>query len=186
MTSMTDLEPITSRLAADLAGTFPEVVRTLSGGLYSGALRMLGNRQDAEDVTQEALIRAYRTLETYPTERIEQLRLRGWLWTITANLCRNRLRQHARRPAIPIDASTAVEPTPGPDDEAIQSETAAELSAHLLSLPWSMRSAVVLRHVVGLTPEEIATALDRPAGTVRSDIHRGLTRLRALYAEESP
>jgi RNA polymerase sigma factor (sigma-70 family) len=184
MTSMTDLEPMAAGLAADLPGTFPELVRELSGGLYSGALRMLGDRQDAEDVTQEALVRAYRALEAYPADRIEQLRLRGWMWTITANLCRNRLRQRSRRPTVPIDPSLPADPSAGPADEAIRSEAADELAAHLLSLPWPMRSAVVLRHVAGLGVDEIAAALDRPPGTVRSDIHRGLARLRALYTEE--
>jgi RNA polymerase sigma factor (sigma-70 family) len=186
MKSMTDLEPMTARLAVDLTGTFPELVRELSGGLFSGALRMLGDRQDAEDVTQEALVRAYRALESYSTDRIEQLQLRGWLWAITANLCRNRLRQRARRPTTPIDPSIAVEPSPGPADEAVRSEAVDELVGHLLSLPWPMRSAVVLRHVVGLGADEIAVALNRPAGTVRSDIHRGLARLRTLYTEEHP
>jgi RNA polymerase sigma factor (sigma-70 family) len=186
MTTMTDIDPLTARLADDLDGAFPDLVRDTSGDLYTGALRMLGDREDAEDVTQEALVRAYRALASYPAERISQLSLRGWLWTITANLCRNRLRQRSRRPTVPFDPATLIEPSPGPDDETLRSEATRELLELLLALPWPLRSAVVLRHVVGLTAEEIAIAVNRPAATVRSDIRRGLARLRKHYPEEQP
>lgn len=181
---MTETEPLAARLAADLDGVFPEVVRLLTGDLYSGALRMLGDRGDAEDVTQEALLRAYRALAVYPAERIEQMRLRAWVWTIAANLCRNRLRRRARRPEIPAPTPERPDPADGPDDEVIRSELGEELASLLLMLPWPMRRAVVLRHVVGLSSDEISEALGRPASTVRSDIRRGLARLRDLYPEE--
>jgi RNA polymerase sigma factor (sigma-70 family) len=189
MKTMTPADPLCARLADDLHRAFPELVEAFAPGLYSGALRMLGHRQDAEDVTQDALIRAFRALETYPAQRIRDLRVQAWLWTITANLCRNRLRQRSRRPASTLDSehsTVPVEPSPGPADEALMSETARDLADMLLALPWAMRSAVVLRHVVGLTTDEIAEALDRPAGTVRSDISRGLARLRDLHQEDLP
>jgi RNA polymerase sigma factor (sigma-70 family) len=173
------------RLSKDLDAVFPEVVAALSPGIYSGALRMLGHRQDAEDVTQDSLIRAYNALDGYPPERIATLRLPGWLWTIAANLCRNRLRQRSRKPTLPLDGPEPADRAPGPAERAEGTEMADLLTAHLLTLSWPMRSAVVLRHVVGLTPDEIATALSRPSATVRSDIHRGLNRLRHLLEEES-
>jgi RNA polymerase sigma factor (sigma-70 family) len=178
-TMTADLE-LTARLAADLDAAFPDVVRLLGGDVYSGALRMLGNRHDAEDVTQDALVRAYRALSDYPPERIEQLRLRGWVWTIAANLCRNRLRARARRPTMSIETDIAAT-APTPDDEAAGVETRRELAASLLTLPIHMRVAVVMRHVVGLSVGEISEAVGRPPATVRSDIHRGLARLRDLH-----
>lgn len=181
-----DLAGLRTRLARDLDGAFPDLVERLSPGLYSGALRMLGDRHDAEDVTQDALIRAYQALSTYPRQRIAEMRLDGWVWTIAANLCRNRLRQRSRRPAVPIDDLNTVDEARLPDDVALAGETSDELAEHLLKLTWPMRSAVVLRHVVGLSADEIATALGRPPATVRSDISRGLARLRTLYAEEAP
>jgi RNA polymerase sigma-70 factor (ECF subfamily) len=63
-------------------------------------------------------------------------------------------------------------------------ESQRELAGLLLDLPWEMRTAVVLKHVVGLSYAEIADALDRPSGTVRSDVSRGLSRLRTLLEEE--
>jgi RNA polymerase sigma factor (sigma-70 family) len=177
---------LTDLLASDVDAAFPDVVRLVGSDVYAGALRMLGNRHDAEDVTQEALVRAYRALVTYPPARIRELRLRAWVWTIAANLCRNHIRQRARRPAAALHDTDPLDPSDGPDVQAVHAETAGELAGALLTLPWPMRRAVVLRHVVGLTSEEIADAVGRPAATVRSDIHRGLTRLRALYPEEAP
>lgn len=183
MSTMT-AESITARLADDLDATFPEVVREVSSDLYSGAYRMLGNRQDAEDVAQEALVRAYRALSGYDPARIRDLRLRPWLWTIAANLCRNRLRSRARKRASSLDDHDPADTGPGPETVAERSHLRDELARLLLDLPWPMRTAVVLHHVVGMPYDEIATALERPAATVRSDVHRGLARLRAAYLTE--
>ncbi len=79
-------------LAADRDAAFPHLVRALIDGIYSGALRLTGSRADAEDVAQDAFLRAYRALGTYSPERIRELRLREWVWAIAANLCRNRAR----------------------------------------------------------------------------------------------
>jgi RNA polymerase sigma factor (sigma-70 family) len=185
METMTDLSDLAVRLSKDVDTVFPEVVQVLSPGLYSGALRMLGHRQDAEDITQDALISAYRALGEYPPDRVAALRLPGWLWTIAANLCRNRLRQRSRKTTLPLDGPEPADGGAGPDERALQSDLGDQLSAHLLTLSWPMRSAVVLRHVVGLTTDEISTALGRPSATVRSDIHRGLERLRHLLEEET-
>jgi len=177
-------DPLAARLAADLDGAFPDMVRQVSSGLYSGALRMLGNARDAEEVAQDALVRAYRALREYPEDRIRELRLRGWVWTIAANLCRNRLRSRARRPQRSLEGIDTADAGRGPESETLSSETRSELAALLLHLPWETRSAIVLKHVVGLSYAEIADALDRPSGTVRSDVSRGLARLRTALEEE--
>jgi RNA polymerase sigma factor (sigma-70 family) len=182
MTTMT-ADPLAARLADDLDGAFPDVVREVSPGLYSGALRMLGNARDAEEVTQDALVRAYRALQGYPKSRIRELRLRGWVWTIAANLCRNRLRSRARRPQRTLDGLDPSDPGTGPEGAALSTEAQSELAALLLDLPWEVRTAIVLKHVVGLTYAEISEALDRPAGTIRSDVSRGLARLRSNLEE---
>ncbi len=177
-------DPLTDRLAADLDEAFPDVVREVTDGLFTGAYRMLGDRQEAEDVTQEALIRAYRALAGYPAERIRELRLRPWVWTIAANLCRNRLRSRGRRPSVPLVDHDPPDGAPGPDDHAEAVELQGDLARLVADLPWAMRAAVVLHHVVGMPYDEISIALDRPATTIRSDAHRGLARLRAALPEE--
>ena len=185
MTRSESTDRLTAALARDLDGTFPAVVRQHQNGLYSGALRMLGNPHDAEDVVQEALVCAYRALEGYNADRIGALRLPGWLWTITANLCRNRIRSRARRPESSLPGEDPAAAGPGPEDTALSEAGEEALAGLLMDLPFAMRSAIVLHHVVGLPYEEISAALDRPPATIRSDVHRGLARLRTALEEAS-
>ena len=83
-------DALTARLAEDLDGTFEALVGAHQDRLYTIAHRFLGNGHDAEEVTQDALVRAYRALAGYDDARIQALRLRPWLATIVLNLCRNR------------------------------------------------------------------------------------------------
>lgn len=173
-------DELAAALAADRDKAFPRLVRSLQDGVFSGVLRLTGNRADAEDITQETFVRAYRALRSYPDERIAVLRPREWIWTIALNLCRNRARRRARQAeAVGEDAAiAAADGRPGPEQEALAGAERAELARLLGSLAAPVRTAVVLRHVVGLSYEEIGRLLARPSGTVRSDVHRGLLRLR--------
>ena len=77
---MTDTNSgLPGRLARDLDRAFPDLVGEMQGLVFNGARRWLPARQDAEDVTQEVFIRAYRALQSYPADRIRELRLRPWL-----------------------------------------------------------------------------------------------------------
>lgn len=170
------MNDLCQRLAADLDDGFPDLVETLSSDVYSG-LRRLTGPTDAEDLTQETFIRAYRALEGYDPDRIRRLQLRGWIWTIALNLGRNHARDRARRPTpVELEDRIGVEDTEPPDSEAWDRRLAA--------LPAVQRRAVVLRHVVGLDYDEIAEATGRAVGTVKSDVHRGLERLRRLMEDE--
>ena len=86
MTAVVDADArdseIVHLLAAGVDDAFPALVRAFEDGLFSGLLRMVGNRADAEDLAQETFARAYRSLRDFPPDRILALRLRGWLWTI--------------------------------------------------------------------------------------------------------
>jgi RNA polymerase sigma-70 factor (ECF subfamily) len=182
-------------LARDLDGTFETLVLTHQDRLYSIALRMLGDTADAEEAAQDALVRAYRALAGYPSERVLELRLRPWLATIVLNLCRSRIgrRAAAGRPALSLDAAEpgTLEPpaddATGPGATVERRDARRRWAALLLTLPPAYRSAVVLRHVDGLSYPELATALDRPEGTVKAQVHRGLAMLRAaLEADRGP
>lgn len=175
---------LTDRLAADVDGAFPELVRSLQDQVFSGVLRVTASRADAEDITQETFIRAYRALSDYAPERIRELRLAGWIWTIAVNLCRNRARSLARHPVSPTDngrLAGRAERSPGPEEHADAIDP--PIAGLLTGLPEAMRMAVVLRHVAGLSYAEVAAVLDRPEGTVKADVHRGLERLRAALLE---
>ena len=167
------------RLATDLDAAFSDFVSTYQDGLFSGSYRMTGDRGDAEDVTQETFVRAYRALRGYDADRIASLELRPWLWTIALNLYRNRARARARRPETELDGYEAH--TGGPEDGAVDRQHLAGL---LADLPTPQRAAVVLRHVVDLSYDEMAEALGRPAGTLKADVHRGLERLRSALSKE--
>ena len=170
------MDELTTSLATDLDRAFPVLVEGLGPALYWGLRRMCGDHQEAEDLTQETFIRAYRALGEFDGKRFEELRLRPWLWTVALNLGRNHLRARSRRP-------TFVEMTDqGSEDEEIPDSRAWD--TRFAALSSNQRTAVVLRHVVGMGITEIAEATGRPEGTVKADIHRGLSRLKRVMEEE--
>ncbi len=165
------------QLAADLDAAFPSLVADQQDRLFTIAVRVLGNRSDAEEAAQDAFVRAYRALAGYPADRIRELRLRPWLTTIVLNVCRNRTR--VRRVAT---TELAFEPASEPATDPFASRHARDLWARLLSgLPPAQRTAIVLRHVDGLSYTEMAEVLDRPEGTLKAQVHRGLAALQTAF-----
>lgn len=172
------------RLASDLDGSFERLVLAHQDRLFSLALRWTGDPREAEEIAQDAFVRAYRALAGYDAERIAGLHLRAWLARITLNLCRNRAR--VRRPAAvrldgddpPVIASGA---DASPDSRLAEREAVEHWVALLAGLPDRYRAPVVLRHVSGLDYDEMAEVLDRPAGTLKAQVHRGLALLRAAH-----
>jgi RNA polymerase sigma factor (sigma-70 family) len=182
---VTDELPL--RLSVDLEEAFPDVVAGYEQAVYTTALRMTGGRaEDAADVAAEAFLRAYTALRSYPAERIGQLQLRPWLLTIVLNLLRNEARAASRRPLhVGLDAwSIPADGQESPEDQAQRHDGQARLGALLTELPDTQRTAVVLRHVVGLPYAEMAVVMGCPEGTAKSHVARGLQRLRALIPEE--
>jgi RNA polymerase sigma-70 factor (ECF subfamily) len=184
---------LAARLAHDLDAAFPALVAGHQDRLYTVAVRLLGDPRDAEEVAQDALIRAYRAMGDYPAERVASLRLRPWLASITVNLARNRRRRaDDRRPPLALEPmldagfELADARTPGPAAITATREAIDELAATLMQLAPAVRVAIVLRHVDGLSVAETAEALGRPEGTVKAQVSRGLERLRALLAESPP
>jgi RNA polymerase sigma-70 factor (ECF subfamily) len=165
------------RLTADLDGAFPMLVEAHQDRLFTIAVRVLGDRSDAEEAAQDAFVRAYRAIAGYPPERIRELRLRPWLATIVLNVCRNRVR--VRRVAT---TELAFEPAAEPATHPLSSRHGRDAWVALLAtLPPAQRIAVVLRHVDGLSYNEISEALGRPEGTVKAQVHRGLATLRTAF-----
>jgi RNA polymerase sigma-70 factor (ECF subfamily) len=179
---------LATRLARDVDAAFPDLVTAHQDRLYTIALRLLGDRRDAEEVAQDALVRAFRAMHGYPRERIAGLRLRPWLASITVNLARNRRRRlDDRQPPNQLEPMLDAGFDPATDDRrstpasaADRRETQRELASALLRLTPQVRVAIVLRHVDGLSVAEVAEALDRPEGTIKAQVHRGLRELRLL------
>ncbi len=197
-----DDDELLARLADDLDGAFEALVRAHQDRLYTMALRLLGSPSDAEEVAQDAFLRAYRALAGYDPQRIRELRLRGWLATIVIHRCRSRASRRrlattalssemtavAGRPAVdgPSVHGLAAEPgAESPLQHVLRRESAEAWVARLAALPERYRAAIVLRHVDGLSYPEMSEALGRPEGTVKAQVHRGLALLRdALVAAE--
>jgi RNA polymerase sigma-70 factor (ECF subfamily) len=184
---MIDEQSLSAHLADDLDGHFEQLVRAFQDRLYGFALRLTGSRQDAEESTQDAFVRAYRALERYPADRRQALRLRPWLYQITHNVVRNRV----RRPSLavvsvdgPVGNGLAARADEQPERVALHAETQSQLARAIANLPARYATAVVLRHVQGLSYAEAAEVLDQPVGTTKSDVHRGLGLLRAALEPE--
>ena len=184
---------LTRDLADDLDRAFDALVVAHQDRLYTIALRMLGDAGDAEEAAQDALVRAYRALVSYDAPRIRELQLRGWLTTIVLNRCRSVAARRATRGPKPvsIDGETA-RPIAEPEAAARAGPTAiAERHAErdlwatrLAALPASYRTAVVLRHVDGMSYPQAAAVLGRPEGTVKAQVHRGIALLRTMLEAE--
>jgi RNA polymerase sigma-70 factor (ECF subfamily) len=179
---------LAARLADDLDAAFEVLVRGHIDRLYSIALRLTGDRHDAEEVAQDALVRAYRALTGYEPARIRALRLRPWLATIAANLARNRRRRIIdRQPPLSLAAAAddgptpLVSPTASPEALATESLERDRWAALLGALPDRYRVPLVLRHVDDLSYAEMSEALGRSEGTLKSQVHRGLVLLRAAW-----
>ncbi|MCY3564031.1 MAG: RNA polymerase sigma factor [bacterium] len=171
------MDDLARSLASDLDEAFPDLVSSLQHGVFSGLRQLTGDHHRAEDLTQEAFIRAYRAMRTYPPERIQTMQLRGWVWTIALNLLRNDIRAQSRRPTPARLEEAGYLPEEPPDSEAWR--------RRWTRLPPAQRQAVILRHVAGLTYREMSEVTGRPANTVRSDVSRGLARLRSVIEEET-
>jgi RNA polymerase sigma-70 factor (ECF subfamily) len=175
---------LTEALATDLDRHFERLVEAFQDRLFGFALHLVGNPSDAEEIAQDAFVRAYRALARYPSEQVRTLSLRAWLFQITLNVARNR--QRNRRPdSLPLDGSGVDDTFDQPDDReprpevvAERRETNAELARRLNALPTRYRTAVILRHVQGCGYAEIAAILGQPVGTVKANVHRGTKLLR--------
>jgi RNA polymerase sigma-70 factor (ECF subfamily) len=185
-------DPLVVALADDPAGTFERVVLTYQDRLYTFALRLCRDRRDAEEVTQDAFVRAYRALLTYDAARIRALALRPWLYRITLNLARNRVRgrvgatfplpeEHRDEEHAAVPSTLQMRAEQGPEQIAERAELSARLVAALDTLPPRYRTVIVLRHVAGLSYPEVAAALTLPTGTVKAQVHRGLAFLRTAW-----
>lgn len=158
--------------------TWEEVARVYGRKIYNFAYRLTGNPDDAHDLVQEVLLRVRRGLANYQPGSFE-----GWLWRITRNAFLDDIRRQKRRPTTPlpdeVDRWDLASSEPA-DVEYSRISLGDDIQKALLELPLDFREAVVLCDVVGLSYEEIASAVAVPIGTVRSRIHRGRKMLKDL------
>ena len=151
---------------------------------YLLALQMLGNRDDAMDVTQDAMLRFFSTLKSFDATR----RVQPWLFTIVRNQVRDLWRQRQRRPADAAGESDALVgqlagPQPSPEADLHRRELKKRVWRALAALPPEKREIIVLRDFHDLSYRDIAQVLDIPIGTVMSRLHGARRQLRARLEE---
>ncbi len=167
---------------------FNRLILAYQRQVYNLCFRMLGNREDAADATQEAFLHAYRALERF---RGSPEGFVGWLFRIAANGCYDVLRKRGRSPTDsldePVDPSgelarweTVADASPGPDARVMSAETAARIQDGLDHLPAEQRLSVVLCDVQGLSYEEAASVMQVELGTVKSRLSRARAQLRTF------
>lgn len=154
-----------------MATSIQNVVREHRHRVYTLACYTLGSAADAEDVTQEVLVRYWHRAEEIDPERVE-----GWLARVTVNACRDLFRKRARnRETSDLENTLEAQPssTPTPSARIEQTELQQEVRRLLAELQEPFRSVVVLREIQGKTYAEIAESLDMPLSSVRVNLHRG-------------
>jgi RNA polymerase sigma-70 factor (ECF subfamily) len=166
-----------------VAPSWERIVEEHAERVYRLALRLSGNQQDAEDLTQETFVRVFRSLDRYEPGTFE-----GWLHRITTNLFLDlaRRRQRIRFVPLPDDAERVAGTGLGPEALVLAARMPADVEEALAALPKDFRDAVWLADIEQMSYEEIARALDVKVGTVRSRIHRGRTQLRTALAARAP
>lgn len=160
------------------AVAFEQLVRRHQRYVFNVAYRVLNDYAEAEDITQEAFVRAWRGLPGFRG----QARFTTWIYRIVHNLCLNRL-PGLRRELLrtePLEEALAA-PAPSQAELVEVQERVAFLHAQLDRLPEKYRLVLTLRYLQHLSYDEIAAALDLPLGTVKTHIHRA----RRLLVEQS-
>jgi RNA polymerase sigma-70 factor (ECF subfamily) len=183
--------PPRSAASIPSAEGFEKIVDEYQRRLYGFALRMTGNREDAEEIVQDAFVRAFRALGKMTPEQRAELRLQPWLYTITLNVTRNRLR--SKRPTnVALDALADPDALlnhtqEGPEQPEAIVQRGADMvlvEQALLQLPMHLRAAATLRFIEGHSHPEIAEILEQPIGTVKSHVHRAVRILRRILGPQ--
>lgn len=180
-----DRELLSLHLRGD-PDAFGELVRRHRDRLWAVALRTLGDREEAADAVQDALVSAYRFAHTFRGHSA----VTTWLHRITVNACLDRIRKAATRRTSPVDdperMEQLLEPHEAASGPAERNDLQRELIAALATLPADQRAALVLVDMQGYPVAEAADVLDVPVGTVKSRCARGRARLLPLLAHLRP
>ena len=162
---------------------FGLIIQDYQSSVFNVCYRILGNPQEAEDLTQEAFLRAYRQIARFDSKRP----FGPWMRTLAANLCYNHLNK-ARLNRVPLeDERDKIK-----GDSRYSPEGALEINQEhralyqaIWKLPKTQRIALELRHFQGLSYREMAEVMKLPLNTVRSHLYRGRQKLAELLEEEN-
>ena len=159
------------------SAAFEPIVRRYQKVLFTVALRMLGDRDDASDATQNAFVKAYEKLRTFDRNR----RFFSWLYRILVNECLNVRRSQRPHDEVTDDVAAAGTPV----DALELEERRARVQAAILALPIEYREVVVLRHFAELSYDEIAESIGVPAAVVKSRLYTARQRLARMLGTDT-
>jgi RNA polymerase sigma-70 factor (ECF subfamily) len=161
---------------------FRQLVERHKKTAYRVALGLVGNKDDAHDISQEAFLRVYKSAGTFDQTQP----FLPWFYTIIANLCRTWLRRRTTRDYRMVDvddASFLLVSDDDPERAVIQKEQAANLRKCLMELSLADREIIMLQHFRNMPYDEIAATLDIPRGTVMSRLYYARKRLAKLMRQ---
>jgi RNA polymerase sigma-70 factor (ECF subfamily) len=172
-----------ARARAGDSDAFRLLVERHSRALFKLGYRMTGNEQDAEDVVQEAFLKAYRSLDRFE----DRSQVGSWLYRIAANcafdVLRKRQRRDSRNESLDVeDAPEPQAPEPGPERLALGADVRQRLEAALERMSPRERAAFVLRHFEGRSVKEIEAALGIDTTSVKQSVCRAVRKARELLA----
>jgi RNA polymerase sigma-70 factor (ECF subfamily) len=168
------------RLDAD----FTDLYRTHLRDVYSYAYYRVGNHHDAEDLTEQAFLQAYRHFARAQRESNGRP-MRPWLIRIAHNLAANYYRDRSRRPQTQLEDASVVPAPHGTEDLAERREELKDVLEGVAKLPEDRREALIMRFALGMENREIARALDRSEGATKVLIHRAIRQLEQGLKEEA-
>lgn len=186
MSSLSDAELVALTQGGNLQA-FNSLAERWDASIYRFARRMLGNHEDARDVCQEALVKAYLNIRRLR----DPAKFKAWVHHIALNLCRDRHRSIKSRVVTQayeeeapgeLEVATAKD-TSAPDQDAHRADLAGVLGRILDQLPAEQRVAILLREYQGFTSREIAEITGVPPGTIRTRIFYGLRTVRKMLRE---
>ena len=177
-----DRSPPPATPKAQLDREFSELYRAHLRDVYSYAYYRVGNHHDAEDLTEQTFLQAYRHFERALRES-DGRPLRPWLIRIAHNLAANLYRDRSRRPASPLEDTAAVSAPHTTEDLVEDREELSRVLAGVRQLPDDRREALIMRFALGMDNREIARALGRSDGATKVLLHRAIRQLEGLVAE---
>lgn len=167
------------RLSAGEPAALEELYATYSGYVMAIALRILGNREEAEEVVQDVFWRLWKSGLRYDPTRG---RFTTWLFAVARNRALDSLRKRRRAPTSnPISAVPELQAPDDPEGDASRVEQRATIRAALRALPEHQRQAIELAYYRGLTHREISELIGEPLGTIKSRIKRGMDQLKGSF-----
>lgn len=172
-------ELVTAAQSGDRSA-FDELVRVTYRETYTLALRLTNNAEDAADVTQEAYLRAYRSLSRFRGDS----QFNTWLYRITANCASTQLTKRSKHRHEELDVESSVVESRESSQQVDAILESSELSVALAALPASLRSVVVLRDIYDLSHSAIADELGISEVTAKVRLHRARKKLRDAVVKE--